>query len=66
MQTWKLSIKPDSSVPSNDVLAKCKEKSLIGVGWHHGYVEKQPKDPEEAKNMVKKEWNLGKLPYQLR
>ena len=64
MQTWKLSIKPDSSVPSSEVLAKCKEKSLLGVGWSHAYDEDcHPHDLEEAKKIVTNEW--GAWPYQL-
>ena len=58
MQTWKLSIKPDSEVPHQDVLEKCKQiaQSLIGVGWHHAFVDNHPNNLEEAKNLVRDYW----------
>lgn len=63
MNTWKLSIKPDSQKGFN-AFAKCKEKSLLGLGWHHAYVSKHPSDLTEAKKLVKEKWK--KWPYQLK
>ncbi len=63
MNTWKLSIKPDSKEGFNP-FTKCKEKSLLGLGWHHAYVETHPTDLEHAKSLVKDKW--GKWPYQLK
>ncbi len=63
METWKLSIKPDSEKSVNP-LKVCKDRSVIGVGWHHAYVEKHPSDFEEAKDMVLNKWN--RWPHQLR
>ena len=63
MNTWKLSIKPDSKKGFN-AFFKCKEKSLLGLGWHHAYLSKNPSDLEEAKRLVKEKWK--KWPYQLK
>lgn len=63
MNTWKLSIKPDSKKGFN-ALNKCKEKSLLGIGWHHVYLSKKPSDLVEAKELVKGKWK--KWPYQLK
>lgn len=63
MNTWKLSIKPDSQ-EGFDAFKKCKEKSLLGLGWHHAYLSQQPSDLLEAKKLVKGKWD--KWPYQLK
>jgi len=63
MNTWKLSIKPDSK-KGFDAFSKCKEKSLLGLGWHHAYVSKKPSNLAEAKKLVKSKWK--KWPYQLK
>jgi len=63
MNTWKLSIKPDSKKGFN-AFSKCKEKSLLGLGWHHAYLSKNPSDLGEAKRLVKGKWR--KWPYQLK
>lgn len=52
-QTWKFSIKPDTS---KDAFEKCKELGIVGIGWSHGYENKQPKDYEEAKSITKDYW----------
>ena len=60
MQTWKFSIKPDSD-KGFDPFLKCKELGMVGIGWSHGYEERQPKDFEDAKELIKKEWNTSRL-----
>lgn len=61
MQTWKFSIKPDSD-EGFDPFLKCKELGMVGIGWSHGYEEKQPKDFEDAKEFIKKKWNTSDIP----
>lgn len=63
MTTWKLSIKPDSKKGFN-AFSKCKEKSLLGLGWHHAYLSKKPSNLGEAKKLVIGKWK--KWPYQLK
>lgn len=63
MQTWKLSIKPDSKKSVNP-LDICRNKSLIGVGWHYVYHDKHPSSFEEAKELVIK--REGKWPHPLK
>ena len=63
MNTWKLSIKPDSKTGS-DAFKICKEKSLLGLGWHHAYITKHPVSLEESKELVIEKWN--KWPYQIK
>lgn len=63
MNTWKLSIKPDSKKGFSAFL-KCKNKSLLGLGWHHAYLSKKPSNLEDAKKLVKGKWK--KWPYQLK
>lgn len=63
MNTWKLSIKPDSKKGFN-AFKKCQEKSLLGLGWHHAYLSGKPSSLPEAKNLVKGKWK--KWPYQLK
>jgi len=63
MNTWKLSIKPSSQKGFN-AFEKCREKSLLGLGWHHAYLSKHPSDLSVAKRLVKGKWN--KWPYQLK
>lgn len=60
MQTWKFSIKPDSDA-GFDAFAKCKELKLVGIGWSHGYEERQPRDYEEAKELIKKKWGTSEI-----
>ncbi|WP_291321470.1 hypothetical protein [Desulfonatronospira sp.] len=64
MQTWKFSIKPDSD-EGFDPFLKCKALGMVGIGWSHGYEEKQPKDFEEAKELIKKEWDTSDIPKQI-
>ena len=64
MQTWKFSIKPDSD-KGFDPFLKCKELGLVGIGWSHGYEEQQPKDFDEAKELIKKKWDSSDIPYQI-
>lgn len=63
MNTWKLSIKPDSQKGLNP-LTKCREKSLLGLGWHHAYSSRHPSDLTEAKKLVIEKWK--EWPYQLK
>lgn len=63
MNTWKLSIKPDCQ-KGLDPFEKCREKSLLGLGWHHAYLSRPPSDLNEAKELVEGQW--GKWPYQLK
>jgi hypothetical protein len=60
MQTWKFSIKPDSD-KGFDPFLKCRELGLVGIGWSHGYEERQPKDYEEAKDLIKKQWGAAEI-----
>jgi hypothetical protein len=55
MKTWKLSIKPDSE-PRYNAFERCREKSLIGIGWHHAFVERHPSNLEEAATLVQEKW----------
>ena len=65
MTTWKFSIKPESQ-PGRDAFKKCREKSLLGIGWHHAYAEiKHPANLEEAKELVERYWK-EKWPGNLR
>jgi hypothetical protein len=61
MQTWKFSIKPDCEKHFDSFL-KCKELGLVGIGWSHGYEELQPKDFEEAKELIKAKWGSSDIP----
>jgi hypothetical protein len=38
VSTWKLTIKPDSKSGA-DPLKFCRDNGLIGIGWHHAYVQ---------------------------
>jgi len=60
--TWKLSIKPASKAGS-DPFEVCKDKSLLGLGWHHAFVDQHPSTREEARTLVEERW--GKWPSQL-
>lgn len=60
MQTWKFTIKPDSD-DGFDAFAKCKELGLVGIGWSHGYEEHQPRDYEEAKELIKERWGKSEI-----
>ncbi len=51
MNTWKLSIKPNSA-KGFDPFEFCKNNALVGVGWAKSYTDKQPSSPVEAKEMV--------------
>ncbi len=51
MNTWKLSIKPDSESGFN-AFELCQKKSLLGVGWSAAYGDTQPTTLEEAKDLV--------------
>lgn len=62
MNTWKLSINPDSKKGFN-AFKRCQEKSLLGLGWHHAYLLGKPANLLEAKKLVKDKWK--KWPYQL-
>ena len=64
MQTWKFSIKPASD-EGFDPFLKCKELGLVGIGWSHGYEQQQPKDFDEAQELIKKEWDVPDIPYQI-
>ena len=59
MNTWKLTIKPDSS-KGYDSFDICQEKKLLGVGWSAAYTEKQASNIDEAKGLVKEKF--GKWP----
>jgi len=61
VQTWKFSIKPDSD-KGFDPFLKCKELGLVGIGWSHGYEERQPRDLEEAKELIKRQWGTPDIP----
>ncbi len=61
MQTWKFSIKPDSD-KDFDPFQKCKDLGLVGIGWSHGYEKQQPKDFEEAKVFINKQWGTPDIP----
>lgn len=63
MNTWKLSIKPDSK-KGFSAFSKCKDKSLLGLGWHHAYLSEKPSNLADAKRLVKGKWK--KWPYQLK
>lgn len=56
MATWKLSIKPDNE-KGFDPFKLCRNKSLLGVGWAGAYKEKQAKNIDEAKVLVKAEYD---------
>lgn len=63
MNTWKLSIKPDSQ-SGYDPFKLCKDKSLLGVGWSGAYENEQALNLAEAKRLVEsryKQW-----PYAVR
>lgn len=64
MQTWKFSIKPDSD-EGFDPFLKCKELGMVGIGWSHGYEEKQPINFEEAKELIKKQKGPSDIPKQI-
>ena len=64
MQTWKFSIKPDSD-NGFDPFLKCRELGLAGIGWSLGYEEQQPKDFDEAKELIKKHWETSEIPQQI-
>jgi len=59
MNTWKLTIKPESS-KEYDSFDICEKKSLLGVGWSIAYTEKQASNIDEAKELVKEKF--GKWP----
>ena len=63
MNTWKLSIKPDSEF-GFDAFKLCRQKSLLGVGWSAAYLESQPNTLEEAKSLVTN--RFGEWPYAVR
>ena len=63
MKTWKLSIKPESK-KGVDPFDVCQKKSLIGLGWHHAFVEEHPSNFDQAKKLVERKW--GKWPYSLK
>lgn len=60
MNTWKLTIKPAGE---KDAFKKCKEESLIGLGWHHAYLSENPSNSARAEELVRAKWK--KWPYQL-
>lgn len=63
MATWKLTIKPgniDGYVP----FQLCKEKSLLGLGWAGAYKQNQATNIDDAKRLVKAEYD--KWPYQIK
>lgn len=63
--TWKLSIKPGSN-KGYDPFDKCKQKSLLGLGWSDAYVATHPTNIEQAKNLVSSWPEWKKWPYQLK
>jgi hypothetical protein len=63
MNTWKLSIKPESK-EGFDAFKKCKDDQLLGLGWHHSYVSNQPADLNDAKILVNDLWK--KWPHPLK
>ena len=63
MNTWKLSIKPDSKEGFN-AFDFCKKNSYLGVGWSWAYEEENAKNTNDAKRLVTKKFN--NWPYQLR
>ncbi len=63
MTVWKLSIKTNSQKDFNPLI-KCKEKSLVGAGWHRPYINNHPQDLLHAKKILK-DYGWEKWPYQL-
>ena len=61
MKTWKFSIKPDHD-KGYDPFLKCKDLGIVGIGWSHGYEEQQPKDIDDAKLLIKKQWGTSDIP----
>ena len=66
MNTWKLTIKPDSN-KGKDPFKICYENNLIGIGWHHAYPEdKKVNGLDHARNLIMNhEYWKGKWPYQV-
>ena len=63
MNTWKLTIKPDSS-EGYDPFSLCKDKSILGIGWAGAYTEKQASNINEAKLLVNEKYK--KWPYAIK
>lgn len=63
MQSWKFTIKPDSE-EGFDSFLKCKELGIVGIGWHHGYKEEQPRDHVHAKELRSKIWGHDIAPVE--
>lgn len=55
LTTWKLSIKPHSEKGFN-AFEFCRNNHLIGVGWHHNYINQNPTNIDEAKKLVIQKW----------
>ncbi len=61
MNTWKLSINTGAI---KDAFYKCKEKSLVGIGWSEAYEKQQPKDESDAERLIMIRW--GEIPSVLK
>jgi hypothetical protein len=52
MKTWKISIKPASKKKFYP-FERCRERSLVGIGWALAYEKRQPIDRKDAEELVK-------------
>ena len=62
MNTWKLSI--NIGKVKDGAFYKCKDKSLVGIGWSGSYENQQPNDYADAERLIKD--RFGKMPKVLK